>query len=319
MEKTKQLTMTSLMVALSVVLSLIIYFLPILQGLMFVISVPLMYIGIQYNIKIHSLGTLAFLLIMMMLDPLYALMILCLVAPLSLIQGFLIKHRKKTSEVIFIGAMGSIFGLLGYVYLTDLVFHLNMIEMLKDMMDEAIAQVGSFYNKMGIENTETSDYLSMLNQMKDYFVMLMPALVAYFALVSSALSYFFANIIFKRFKVNMPKGKFKDFRMDTHKRFYLVVIMVVVTAAAFIDKENTNFYASNFMSILFILLQINGLALVWYITDQHPNRKALRIITIVLYIIAPIVSILDLIIRYGLVAVGFFDMYADFRNKIKRL
>lgn len=318
MEKTKQLTMTSLMVALSVVLSLIIYFLPILQGLMFMISVPLMYIGIHYNIRIHSLGTLAFLLIIMMLDPLYALMILCFVVPLSLIQGFLIKHKKKTSEIIFIGAVGSIFGLIGYVYLTDLIFNINMIELLKEMMDEATAQVGSIYEKVGIESTETSDYLSMLEQMKTYFIMLMPALAAYFALISSALSYFFANIIFKRFKVEMPKGQFKDFRIDQHKRFYLVVIMVVVTAAAFIDKGNTNFYASNFMSILFILLQINGLALVWYVTDQHPNKKALRIITIILYIVAPVISLLDLVVRYGLVGVGFFDMYADFRQKIKK-
>lgn len=317
MEKTRQLTTTALMVALSVVLSLIIYFLPILQMLMFVSSVPLMYIGIKYNIKIQSLGALAFFLIMMLIDPLYAVMLLGIVVPLSLIQGYLIKKNKSTSQVIFLGALGTLLGMIVYVYIMDMIFQINLLELFKEMMDELLVMVRQVYDDMGtLDSPQIQDYLAVLEEFKSYFSMIIPSLLVYFSLMASVLSFVFARTIFKRFKIRIPMNKFKDFRIDEDKRFYLVIIMIVVTIASIIDKGNMSYYAFNFISILILLLQISGLALIWFVTENHPNRKALRVITIIMFIVSPAISLLELLVRYGLAAVGFFDMYVDFRKRI---
>lgn len=319
MHKTKQITATALLVVIAAVVALILYLIPFLQGIIFVVGIPLIMIGVKYDIKYHLLGLLVLTILLATFDPIYSVMILLLIGPMSLLQGYVLKHKQAHSTAIITGAVGFVFGLLALLFIAKSLFAVDFIHDIEVYSDSMINEMEEVYSSSELIPEEDLDDLMMyFGNFKQTIMMLMPSFIALFGLISSALSMGFSKIIFKRVGISLEKRYFKDFRIDKEKRLYLLIIIGIVLVAAMLDSVNMDYYVINCTSILFLVFQINGAALIWYLTDQHPNKTALRVIFILLYIASPVLPIAEMIVRYGLALVGFADMYGDFRTRITK-
>lgn len=317
---TKSITTAALMVALSILISYIMYLLPFFQGFMFLIGLPIVVLGVKYDLKIQLLAALALGLLMAIIDPLYSVMIVTLICPMGILQGVLIKKKFKPSQIIFFGAIAFIFGLLIMLYLLQLVFDTSLINELKLSFDIAIEEMKVLYDNANFMSEEDMNQLFvMFEQSKDLVVILLPTVFAFYGLVSSIGSFILSRIILKKLRMPVALTKFKDFRIDKNARNTMMIVLIVVTIASYIDKLNSTFYILNAMMVLILVLQINGLSLLWYLTEKHPNRKAMRISIIILFVISPLFGgIIEIIVRYGISAIGFIDMYFDFRTRLNK-
>jgi len=319
MENTKTLTTTAMLVALSTVLALLIYIVPIVQFLLFLIAIPLVIVGVKFGIKVHALALLVFGVLMTVLNPLYSIILICIIGPLSISQGYLMHQKKTASETIFFGSIATFFGVVGILYLMNGLLNVNLVNEFKFIVDSTMDQVKTFYENSNLLNeSELSEMTTILDDMKSTITMLLPSTIAMFAFFNSLFCFLMSRKIMKRLNIIIKYKRFMDFRIDKQGRLMALVALGVVTVLALIDKNNMSFYVFNFMIVFVLGLQINGAALVWYLSDKHPNRKALRIMFIILFILSPLLgSVVELVVRYGLAVVGLLDMYIHFRHKIE--
>lgn len=318
MKNTKTLTTAAIMVALAVTLGIILYILPFFQFALFIIGVPIVILGFKTDIKVQLLASLAVLLIMMMFDPTYALMIGFVVLPLSILQGYCLHKNKKTSETIFISGLGMVFGFIAFLYSLNMVFNIDILNEMTVMFDQSIVQVRSFYETMNtFSKAELNEIFATISEYKTYIIMMMPATIILASYLTAILSFMVSRKILLRMGESVDKRYFKDFRIQGQGRMVLMVVLGVVTLMSIVDKSNMEYYILNFMSVFTLILQINGLAFVWYLSEKHPNRKSMRTVIIIILLLSSFLGAIALIIRFMLGILGFADLYVDFRKKIE--
>lgn len=318
MKNTKTLTTAAILIALAVVINLVLYVLPIFQFALFLVGVPIVILGYKTNIKVQLLASLALVLLTAMLDPAYTLIIALIVLPLSILQGYCFNQKKKASENIFMSGLAMVFGFLGFLYLVNILFNVDMMSELAIMLDQSMIDVRSFYEQINTFSTqELDDMFALISEYKTYIMMMMPALIIMSSFISSLLSFLLSRKILIRMGQPIEKSYFKDFRIQGQGRMVLMVVLGVVTLISIVDKSNMEYYALNFMSVFTMMMQINGLAFIWYLSEKHPNRKSMRTIIVIMIVLSSILGPIAVIMRFVLGLLGFTDLYMNYRKKIE--
>jgi len=309
------MTTSAILVALAVVFSLLLYFIPFFQFALFLIGIPIIIIGKVADIKVQLLAAAVVIIILTFLDPMFALSIGLLVMPLAIAQGYMLKIQAKTSYIIGIGALCMVFGFLGFFYGLDFLYQIDFMADLQSMIDLTVDQMKIAYGSMSLPADDLQVLYGVLEQMRVVTLILLPSMLMIYSLVTSAVSYALSKLILKRLGYNVKESYFKDFRIDKQGRLILMVVLGMIILMTLIDEAGSTFYVSNFMSIFNIILQINALGFIWFLLEKHPNKKMMKIGVVALYILGPIIPGL-IIIRYILSILGFADLYVDFRAKI---
>lgn len=315
MNSSKSMTTSAILVALAVVFSLALYFIPFIQFALFIIGLPIIVIGKVSGIKMQVLGSIAIILILLFFDPIYAMIVGLVVLPLSLVQGYLLKKEFKSSYVICIGAVVMVFGFLGVLYGLNFIFDIDFMADLELTVDTTIDQMRLLYSNVGLEKAELQTMYAVLEQTRIAVVLLLPSMLILYAMITSVLSFVLSKHVLKRLGYPIKSALFRDFRIDKQGRLILMIVLGMIILMTFVDPANATFYVSNFMSIFGLILQINALAFIWFLLEKHPKKQSMKVGIIILFILGPIIPGL-IIIRYILSMLGFADLYVDFRAKI---
>lgn len=317
MNNTKKIVTSSIMVALAVVLSLILYFLPFFQFAIFLIGIPIVILGKVSDIKMQLMASAVIIGILMLFDPSYAVTVATLALPLAIIQGFCYHKELRNSQNILYSTLAMVFGFIGFLYSLKLFFGIDFISEVVVMMETMIAEAKVTYSSLNMfTEEELMMYYSAMDESVDVMKMLFPSMLIIYSLLNSYVSFWVSKKIMMRMDIHIPKSYFKDFRIQKNTRLIIMIVLGIVTLVSIFDKSNTMYYASNFMSIFYIILHINGMAFIWFLFEKQPNKTAYKVLSIVAYFISPILGPLN-IIRFGLGLVGFADMYVDFRTRIQ--
>lgn len=317
MDNTKKMTTSAIMAALAVGLSLMIYFLPMFQFAIFIVGIPIVMLGKVTDIKMQLMASAVVILILSLLNPGYAASIALLVLITAVVQGYCFKKNMPNSQIILYGTLGMVFGFLTFVYGLNYFFQIDIVMEMTTMMDRVVEEVKAFYmNANLISEQELVIYFQALDKAKELVLMGFPSIVILSGFIHSVGSYVFSRIIMKRMKMPLRKSHFKDFRIEKNGRFIIMIVLGIVTIAALVDKANTDYYILNFVNVFDKLLHMNGMAFIWFLFDRKRNKTGYKILSVVIYMVSPILGPLD-IIRLGLGIIGFTDMYVDFRKRIK--
>lgn len=320
MEETKGLTTTALMVAISAAMALMMYFMPLIQGLVFVVGVPMILVGVKYGYRNLGLGLLATGLILLFINPMYALTVLFTVGPISGVITYCINHKKDNSYTIFVSGIAVFFSMLLLLVVIQNLFDVDLIDQTSKLIDTTVEEVSSLYLEGDLLSQEDKTIMvETLEKQSADMKMLLPSFLILYGMINGLLTFLITKAVFKRMGMPLKSSKFKDFRIGEDKRSILLIVMMVVTLGAIVDKTHGELYIVNFTSILLVVLQINGLALVWFKTDKKANKKFLRLVMCLVYVLSVGLGGLGLILRYGLSIVGFLDMHMNFRKRVKKI
>jgi len=228
--------------------------------------------------------------------------------------------KKHNSSTIFLSGLAIFFGYIILLLLVQAMFNMNITEEITKGIDLFVEEMqGAFMETDVLSDEEKALNIENLESIKSNFKMLMPAMLLIYSMFFALITFVFTKGIFKRLGLEMPAGKFKDFRINEEKRLILLIIIIVVTLGALIDKDHGEVYMLNFTTILVMILQLNALSLIWFKTEDHKKKVPLRILTVVGFVVSAALGSIGLIIRYGLSIVGFMDMHLDFRNRRNHL
>ncbi len=315
--KTKELTTAAIFTAISVVLALSLYFVPILQVLMPIVSIPIIIIGVKLDIKMQVLSVIALGLIIIIIDPIYAMQILLSTSILGIVQGYLISKKSSISKVLIYGACAHFLGQLAYFYIFNFILDINILEELKVMIEVTFKEVITVFESTDeFSKSEIKQSLATLVNTKDRMLLAIPSMLLIVSFVTSTITFIFAKVIFKRINLPMRMTKFKDFRIDSTGKLVIVCTFLIVTAVGIIDPNNQDGLVSNYITILMMVLQVNGIALLWYSSEKKPNKQLLRISSVLLFVFSPLAGgIIELIVKLGFAVVGLSDIFYDFRKK----
>ena len=317
MNNTKKIVTSALMVALAVVISLIIYFIPFFQFAIFIVGIPIVVLGKVSDIKMQLMASAVMIAILLMVDPSYAVTIATLVLPLAIIQGYCFHKNLRNSQNILYSTLAMVFGFFGFLYGLEILFGIEFIEEIVLMTNTMVADAKVVYSSLNIfSEEELLMYFSMIEESVEVMKLLFPSLLITYSFLNSVVSFGVSKKIMKRMAIPFKKSYFKDFRIMENTRLIIMVVLGIVTLVSIFDQGSMMYYASNFVSIFYMILHINGMAFLWYLFEKQPNKTAYKIVSVIAYFISPILGPLN-IIRFGLGLVGFVDMYADFRKRIQ--
>lgn len=318
MNKTKKLTTAAMMVALMVVISLALYMMPVLFFLTPIIGVPIVIYSKTMDLKTAMLIGLVSLVLMTITSDLVNGVLAMTVAIIpALIQGLMFRKDKPASLTIVYSGVAMFFSLLGLVYGLEMFLDYSVVDTFNSSVDMFFDQIKVVSETMGLY---TQDQLievnGLLTQMKHVFLTVIPSLLAILCLFGTILMYVVTCAISKRMKIDYKRYYLKDFRINKEGRFIIMLVMIAVTIVYYFDKSNGFYYVSNFFVLFTMILRFNALGFLWYLAERHPNKKAMKVVVVSLYIIPGIIPGFQ-IIAYLTAILGFVDMYADLRKRIE--
>src|SRR5690625_4824443 len=300
MNQSKKIADGALFTAIFIILIVIAIFVPgALLVLMFVLPLPFIIYTYRYDWKAA--------LIMFAATILFSLLFASIVSlPLTVLTGFggimlgTAVHRKLSAyETLGRGILGYIAGLL-FIYLFVVVFlNVNLAQEIDAMMEESIEISQGIMAEFGLPELtekELEPITAQLSMVKD----LIPVGIAIFsmiiAFISQWLSYKFLNRIEKT-QLYFPL--FRNLRLPV-TIIWVYFISLIIMLMDLDPGSSIHLVVSNVLPLVGMLIVIQGLSFLFFMTYQMKWPKAVPILGILLTLFLPyLVRIL------GIIDIGF--------------
>ena len=292
--------------------SMILFFLIDVGLVNLFILIPFIVISIKYSYKeffiIFILTALSSLLFMNIVKLATEFLFILL---MTVIIVELIKRNYKFGDIVLYGTIAAAsLIVLGALFLI-FIMKINVIEELKTVFNLSIAEVEHMFS-MDL-NISKEQLNALIVQLKTTFNYLLNNAVAVMvcysfllAATNTALSIKLLNKTDNKFNSKLKVNKFK---MGKGIQPFIKVVLLVWIVSLFIKYPYAESINSNFTTIIYFLLFINGILVIDYLLENRLNK-----------IIASIAIVAIILIFAGVILftiVGFIDVIFDLRKEKK--
>lgn len=314
---TKALVETALLTALAVVLILITTYVPVLGIICtFIWPLPIAMVYIRHGVK-NSVLSLAVTGIIagMMVGPIVALGLVTSLGLTGVILGYCISKKKPSSFTLIAITIVTFISSLITIKLYSIVAGQDIVRQTINEFMQTVDMVKNLYASAGIPQ-ETIDQAMKVLPTADFFVMLMPSVFVMYSLFSSFISYVVAQLIFKKFKVEMDHIRSLDqWYIPSSVVTVLSILMIVALLMPYIGMKNSQAYTLNVFMMFQLAFSINGFGLLSFFLKKKNVAKVLRIVIYCLIFVSPLMN--------AMFIAGIFDYAINYRKldktRIKRV
>ena len=292
--------------------SMILFFLIDVGLVNLFILIPFIVISIKYSYKeffiifiLTALSSLFFMNIVKLATEFLFILLM------TVIIVELIKRNYKFGDIVLYGTIAAAsLIVLGALFLI-FIMKINVIEELKTVFNLSIAEVEHMFS-MDL-NISKEQLNALIVQLKTTFNYLLNNAVAVMvcysfllAATNTALSIKLLNKTDNKFNSKLKVNKFK---MGKGIQPFIKVVLLVWIVSLFIKYPYAESINSNFTTIIYFLLFINGILVIDYLLENRLNK-----------IIASIAIVAIILIFAGVILftiVGFIDVIFDLRKEKK--
>lgn len=304
MNQSSKLTEGALLSAIFIILLLIAVFVPIITTFaMFILPVPFIIFAARYEVKSAILMGITAMVLSMLLATFASLPIAVMMALGGILIGNAIRKNISPYETWARGTLGFVAGLLFAFIFMQLLFQINLLEELEQMMNQSMEMTESMMGGFGLQD-QTEDTRAMMQEMIGVMIDLFPVFIAgaavALALVSQWIGYKVINRIEK-----------KDHRFPPFRNLRFPVSLIWIYFGAFIlsiivtDPDSSLYIAvQNLFVLIGLLLAVQGLSFIFYYANHKDMSKALPVISIILTVLFPM-FFLYLVRIIGIIDLGF--------------
>jgi uncharacterized protein YybS (DUF2232 family) len=304
------------MAGLTVILSLIIFYVPLMYMLIFLVPLPSLVLAYRWGYLTAVLSaTVAGVLVFVLLGLMNAAATVLFIMVLTLTSGWCYHKRIKSTTNIFFAYMGFFLVMIMMVLLFQQVTGQNFMEMLTSTFQEGQEFAMTFYEESGmIPQEQLAEINTMLTQYIELTLMLLPSAIILTPLVFAAGLIGSTNFILKRLKEPVDTlPRLKDWQLPGHMRLIIGVIIglvVIPELLGFVMLDDI--YIMTFEVVLFILFYLLGLSLIFYWLDEkNYNHILLKIAIIMITVVFSLLAI-------GVFLLGILDTYFNLRRFMKK-
>lgn len=309
MKNTYKLTEGAILLAIFAVLLLITLYIPGL-GLIanFFVALPFLFFGAKHDVKSTAVFTVAGVLLSMILGSFLAIPIALAYGTTGAVMGYMIRVGKSRFASFMAGSVVFLINLVLQYALSVVLFKINFIDELMETFRLSIDQSIKMLEQFG----QTPD--EKMIQQFEAMVDLMETLVPSMFVMASFLLVFIIQLasfpLLKRFGIKVPQWRpFRELSLPKSILWYYLLTMIIGILLQ--PEQGTYWYwvITNLSFILQMLMVLQGLSFIFYITHAKGYPKAVPIVALVLVFLLPFVL-------YIVRILGIIDLGFDLRKRL---
>lgn len=310
MNQSKKITDGALLTAIYIVILLVAIFIPLLGtfALLF-LAIPFIMYTERYGAKTGMMMLLAALLLSMIFATIIALPITILFGIGGITIGAALHQEVKPYEIWARGTVGFIAGILIVLVLAQFVLGVNIYEQFDAAAEDSMQMLQSIVQQVGLDDKEVNLLIEETEKQMESFRDLLPASIAIIgiilAFISQWLSYKLMNRLDQR-KYYFPP--FKHFNLP-YSVIWLYLIALITSLLTELDSS-VGIVAFNVITLLSVLLIIQGFSFLFFMTDIKNWPKPVPFIILAISFVLPI--LLMFIIRF----IGILDIIIGLKKRM---
>ena len=305
--KTSSLTEAAMISGILVLMSMVSFY--IFPFIDFLFPLPAIILGKRRGYKYSALSLIsASLIIMMLLGLPMGFMYLFMYTPIAIAMSYLIAKNKKSSTVIFYGAVVMLISLIFVLFILDIITGIEFAEQIKSMFENSLEMQKSIMNTVGASEEQIQLVTDNYNILAENVILLLPAMLITLSVLMSAVNYFVAQRVALKFKIAiMPLKDLSMFYLPKNFIFGIGFLMILAYILSMMKFANMEIILINIVMIGRIALIVQGLALTKFYLIKNNVSNFLRVIIFFLIIFVPLVSSI-------VTMLAVMDLIVDFRK-----
>lgn len=310
-KNTRMLTEGALMLAIFTVMLFLSLFVPLAGVIIqFFMILPFLLYSAKYPVKNSVLLVVAAMLVTVFTGNVMSAMLALLYGSTGTVMGYSIRTEK--SKVIAYAASSMVFlaNLVLFYAVAAKLFELNLMNEIVKMFMKSADQYVTFMETLG--QKPDPKMIEQFQEMGNLIKTLAPSILVFGAFVFVLLFILINFPIIKRLGVNVPAfAPFRELKFPRSILFYYLIVLVVTV---FMKPEEGTFIhmaVLNAAYILQILLLIQGLSFLYFLSHWKKWPVAVPVIATVMIFVMPLFfSIVRLL---GIIDIGF-----DLRQRLSQ-
>ncbi|MDN5345293.1 MAG: hypothetical protein PWQ18_1407 [Clostridia bacterium] len=306
----------ALMAALTVVLVLAGYFIPLFQFLTNIIwTVPIVVLIVRQDLRLGVMATfVSGLVIALFTGPVNAALLFSQFAALGLMYGYLFKIKARPGPTLMLGAAVALLSLLFSLFLTAKLTRLPWGGLFQEL-EATFNYTLEFYRRTGIlermgqQGMTPEQIQAALTSMIDLSKLLLPGILISAALMAAFVNYLVAQRILLRLRL-LEKGllPFRLWQLPWYAVWGVIAGLGLWQLGDYYHLDLAHRVGVNILYIYIPLLAGNGLAAVAFIFHKLRLAPILRVGVVVFALFyLPVVLI-------SLITLGLFDPFLSYRR-----
>ncbi|PMQ02516.1 MAG: hypothetical protein CBR30_02445 [Dictyoglomus sp. NZ13-RE01] len=300
----------SLFAGITVVITWLSYY---IFPLVFLSSVPLVFLSYRWNLKISFLSFIVSILILsLILSPVNSFLFFAPSGILGIVLGWSIKKKYPLSKIIFLSSLICFFTELFNIFISMVFFKLPFDKALGlDLMRESIDNSFNLLKSFNLDQ----NYLKSLEEMyKEFFKsinIIIPSILLFSAFFQGVFNYWIVQKVFKRFGWEIPTLPSLDNLKIPQKIWRILATILIVSFILGIIPLFSKVGLYFFNNVLFVfqfLVILEGIFVSLSFLKRVFYSKIIRAIILLLIIFNPFFSFILFII-------GFIDIFYPLREK----
>ncbi|WNF37163.1 DUF2232 domain-containing protein [Bacillaceae bacterium IKA-2] len=311
MKNTKVLTEGAIFAAIFAVIAFMAVFLPIIGSfLMWILPIPFIVYTVRNGWKAGLILGVVATLVSFIIGGLLLIPMAILFGSSGVVVGELFRRKKSAFIVLLGGSLAYITNLILYFVLSIVIFDLNPIKVIQELMMESIKAAESMLSTIGQDpGSQLDPYLGFIDQL----VYLAPSIIISTGIFYALLVQLIAYAVLKRIGEKVNESRFKPFRDWAFPKSFLWYYLVASIFILIGLEEGTTIYIvmSNLFPLLEIAMTIQGLAVIFYYCHAKNFNKSIPIGLIIVTFFIP-----NLLYIYRIL--GIIDLGFELRKRIKK-
>lgn len=303
MNNTYRLTEGAILLAIFSVLLLITLYIPVL-GLVvnLFLSLPFLFFGAKHDWKSTAVFTVGAILLSLILGSLLAIPLALAYGTTGAVMGGLIREGKSRLAITAAGAFVFLINLIAIYGISVAFFNANIVQEMLDLMRSSFVESQQMLKSMGQATDEK--VIKQFETMMDLMETIIPSILVVASFFTVFITQLVSFPILKRFGIKFPDWRpFRELILPKSILWYYLFSMLASLLMP--PDEGTYWFMviANLAFILQILMVMQGLSLLFYITHVKGYPRAMPITVMVLLLFFPFV--LSIVRILGIIDLGF--------------
>jgi len=309
-QQTKSMVEGALLASLTVLLSVMGIYLPIIGAFIsFTWPVPIIILGLRHGLKWSLLATaVSGLILALLVTPMQALALVLGFGLLGIVLGEAIRRDLSVGKIIGIGAVASLFSKVLLFGVGSLILGVNSFTENFTMIQKSMDQVLTMYTQMGMDKNQLATMRESLHNVVELMKIIFPALLVVASILDTFLNYLISQLILKR--LGYPAKKvppFAEWRLPMWVAGGFVIGIIFLIVGQHYKIEGLTTIGLNLQYFSSMLFLIQGFSVASYYLRKFKVVGLVKwLIFIMLFITPFLVGIL--------VWVGLLDIFFNYRR-----
>jgi uncharacterized protein YybS (DUF2232 family) len=312
---------TVLVAAISTVLVIILFFVPVLNIVLFVWPVSFIVIGVRRGSWAGILGLIiSGLLLSVIIHPLLGLMMVVFNFFLVVGLSWAMKKQLELFEYIVISAAAVLVSSL----LSMKMFSLFMGQSVLEYIEKSIrtfftsnvidfSRILDLYYKWNIieQPMNTAEFIELFIGRLEQFVPFIPASLLVFSLIFGNINFLISRLVLKKFRAEVPEiPEFSDWALPKGAGLGFLAMMVIVFIGNLLKVENFEVVFFTVSSLISFIFTIQGLSVAaFFLKTKKLSGFLKNLILVVVFMLIPMV----------LVTLGVLEQIFKLRRAYRRM